>query len=76
MIRQALDDTDQSVRTAAVEGLRGLHFPHAFNPLTRIYRESEEPLVRAVALESVGTAVPLATNPDARRGYPPRILRM
>ncbi len=54
LIRQALDDVDQSVRTAAVEALRGLHFPHAFNPLTRIYRESEEPLVRAVALESVG----------------------
>jgi tetratricopeptide (TPR) repeat protein len=54
LIRQALEDVDQSVRTAAVEALRGLHFPHAFNPLTRIYRESDEPLVRAVALESVG----------------------
>lgn len=54
LIRQALEDPDQSVREAAVEALRGLHFPHAFNPLTRIYRESDEPLVRAVALESVG----------------------
>ena len=54
LIRQALEDPDQSVRTAAVEALRGLHFPHAFNPLTRIYRESDEPGVRTVALESVG----------------------
>jgi hypothetical protein len=54
LIRQALEDSDHSVRTAAVEALRGLHFPHAFNPLTRIYRESENPQVRAVALESVG----------------------
>lgn len=54
LIRQALADADRNVREAAVEALRGLHFPHAFNPLARIYRESEEPVVRAVALESIG----------------------
>ena len=32
----------------------GLHFPHAFNPLARIYRESTDPRVRAAALQSIG----------------------
>jgi len=54
LIRQALGDDDAGVREAAVEALRGLHFPHAFNPLARIYRESQDPRVQAVALESVG----------------------
>jgi HEAT repeat protein len=42
------------VRDAAIEALRGLHFPHAFNPLARIYREADDPRVQAVALESIG----------------------
>lgn len=54
LVRQALADTDETVRAAAVEALRGLHFPHAFNPLVRIYRESDDERVRAVALESIG----------------------
>ena len=32
----------------------GLHFPHAFNPLARIYRETSDPRVRAAALQSIG----------------------
>lgn len=54
LIRQALADGDAGVREAAVEALRGLHFPHAFNPLARIYRESRDPRVQAVSLESIG----------------------
>ncbi len=54
LIRSALVDVNDEVRTAALEALRGLHFPHAFNPLVGIYRESEVPAVRAVALESIG----------------------
>jgi hypothetical protein len=54
MIRKALVDVDLDVRASAVEALRGLHFPHAFNPLSRIYRESEDPQVRSVALRSIG----------------------
>jgi HEAT repeat protein len=42
------------VRDAAIDALRGLHFPHAFNPLARIYREADEPRVKATALESIG----------------------
>ncbi|MCP4444532.1 MAG: hypothetical protein GY811_04200 [Myxococcales bacterium] len=54
MIRKALVDVDSDVRESAIEALRGLHFPHAFNPLSRIYRESEDPQVRSVALSSIG----------------------
>ncbi len=54
MVRKALVDPDLEVRESAIEALRGLHFPHAFNPLSRIYRESEDPGVRAVALRSIG----------------------
>ena len=54
LIRQGLRDGDAGVREAAVEALRGLHFPHAFNPLARIYRESQDLRVQAVAIESIG----------------------
>ena len=54
LIRQALADADPSVREAARGALGNLHFPHAFNSLTRIYRESNDPAVQAVALESIG----------------------
>ena len=42
------------MREAAIEALGGLHFPHAFNPLARIYRESDDARVRAATLESIG----------------------
>lgn len=54
LIGRALEDVDGGVREAAIEALRGLHFPHAFNPLARIYRESNDARVQAVALESIG----------------------
>jgi hypothetical protein len=54
LIRRGLADPDSTVRDAAVDALRGLHFPHAFNPLARIYREADEPRVKATALESIG----------------------
>jgi hypothetical protein len=54
LIGRALGDADAGVREAAIEALRGLHFPHAFNPLARIYRESTDARVQAVALESIG----------------------
>jgi tetratricopeptide (TPR) repeat protein len=54
LIGMALADNDAGVRDAAIEALRGLHFPHAFNPLARIYRESNDARVQAVALESIG----------------------
>ena len=54
IVRKALADADPGVREAALVAIGGLHFPHAFNPLARIYRESNDPRVRAKALESIG----------------------
>jgi hypothetical protein len=54
LIRRGLADPEPSVRDAAIDALRGLHFPHAFNPLARIYREADDPRVKATALESIG----------------------
>ncbi len=54
IVRKALSDPDAQVREAALVAISGLHFPHAFNPLARIYRESTDPRVRASALQSIG----------------------
>lgn len=54
IVRKALVDPDADVRKAALVAIGGLHFPHAFNPLARIYRESNELHVRSAALESIG----------------------
>ena len=54
IVRKALADPDAQVREAALVAISGLHFPHAFNPLARIYRESTDPRVRASALQSIG----------------------
>ncbi|HEX2689169.1 MAG TPA: HEAT repeat domain-containing protein [Kofleriaceae bacterium] len=54
IVRKALIDPDAQVREAALVAIAGLHFPHAFNPLARIYRESNDPRVRGAALSSIG----------------------
>jgi hypothetical protein len=54
IVRKALADGDAQVREAALTAILGLHFPHAFNPLARIYRESNDPRVRGAALQSIG----------------------
>jgi hypothetical protein len=54
IVRKALADPDSQVREAAIVAIEGLHFPHAFNPLARIYRESADLRVRASALKSIG----------------------
>jgi hypothetical protein len=54
LIRRGLADPEPTVRDAAIDALRGLHFPHAFNPLARIYREADDPRVKATGLESIG----------------------
>jgi hypothetical protein len=54
ILRKALADPDADVREAALVALGGLSFPHAFNPLARIYREAIDPHVRAAALQSIG----------------------
>jgi hypothetical protein len=42
------------VREGALEAMTALHFPHAFDPLTRIFREHDEAKVKEVALRSIG----------------------
>jgi len=54
IVRKALADPDAQVREAAITAIGGLHFPHAFNPLARIYRESNDSRVRTAALTSIG----------------------
>src|SRR5262249_25068814 len=54
IVRKALADPDVKVREAAVTAIGGLHFPHAFNPLARIYRETTDARVRGAALASIG----------------------
>ncbi len=54
IVRKALADPEPQVREAALSAIGGLHFPHAFNPLARIYRENTDPRVRSVALTSIG----------------------
>ncbi|HSD86805.1 MAG TPA: HEAT repeat domain-containing protein [Kofleriaceae bacterium] len=54
IVRKALADADAKVREAALVAISGLHFPHAFNPLARIYRENIDPRVRGAALQSIG----------------------
>lgn len=54
IVRKALVDPDAQVREAALVAIGGLTFPHAFNPLARIYREGTDPRVRVAALQSIG----------------------
>jgi hypothetical protein len=59
LVMRGLRDEVKEVREAALEATAALHFPHAFDPLTRIYREHEDPRVRSIALESLGAIASL-----------------
>jgi hypothetical protein len=52
-IRAALDDPDPSVVSAAVASINELRFPHAFDPLARIFRESPRREARHAALSAL-----------------------
>jgi HEAT repeat protein len=56
ILRKALIDADAQVREASLEALGHMKFPHAFNPLSRIYRESTDSRVRIAALQAVGAS--------------------
>jgi hypothetical protein len=53
-IRRGLVDPAPEVRAAAIAAVQALHFGHVFDPLQRIYRESEDADVRRAALHSLG----------------------
>src|SRR5882672_7328929 len=52
-VRAALRDPDPSVAAQAARTLEALFFPHAFDPLTRVIRESADPGVRGAALRAI-----------------------
>ncbi len=52
-LRDALGDGDPVLVNQAARALEELRFPHAFDPLARIYRESQSPLVRASAIRAL-----------------------
>ncbi|MGE0785025.1 MAG: HEAT repeat domain-containing protein [Sandaracinaceae bacterium] len=54
MVIDGLADTDPSVRVEALGAVAALHFGHAFDPLSRIFRETSDPDVRRAALISIG----------------------
>src|SRR5262249_16953326 len=54
LIRKGLSDERPEVRAAALRALGELNFTHAFEPLSRIYREYEDRAVRRAALRSIG----------------------
>jgi hypothetical protein len=52
-LRPALSDPESSVVQEAATALEKLHFTHAFDPLARIYRESQSASVRASAVRAL-----------------------
>lgn len=53
-IRGGLADDAPEVRAAAIAAVQALHFGHVFDPLLRIYRETDDPDIRRAALHSLG----------------------
>lgn len=54
LVQGGLEDENDEVREGALEAVAALHFPAAFDRLSRIFRESEDQKVRRTALESIG----------------------
>lgn len=52
-LRRALLDPELTVRTQAWNAIRQLRFPHAFDPLARIYRESTDLSAQQAALAAL-----------------------
>ncbi len=52
-VRAGLRDTDRGIMEQAAKAVESLYFPHAFDPLARIVRESQEPSVRGSAIRAL-----------------------
>jgi hypothetical protein len=52
-LRDALGDPDTTVVQESARAVEDLRFPHAFDPLARIYRESQSPSIRASAVRAL-----------------------
>jgi hypothetical protein len=53
LVRRGLSDATE-IKEKALEALGTLHFPHAFEPISRIYRENDNPRIRKAAIKSIG----------------------
>jgi HEAT repeat protein len=62
LINKGLRDGSKKVRDGALEAMAQLHFPHAFDPLTRIFREHDEGRVKETALRSLGRIASLESG--------------
>jgi len=54
VINRGVQDPEPAVRRMAQDAIAALHFPHAFDPLSRLHRESADPDIRRAALQSIG----------------------
>jgi HEAT repeat protein len=54
IVRQALADSDATVRREALQSLRALHFRDAFASLAQLFRESADGEARQAALHAIG----------------------
>lgn len=54
LVMKGLADPDKSVQREALAAVSALHFGHAFDPLSRIHRETSDAEVRRAALTSIG----------------------
>ena len=54
LVIQGLADVDPSVRREALAAVSALHFGHALDPLSRIFREARNADVRQASLASIG----------------------
>lgn len=53
-LQRAVNDPSAEVRQAAVDEIRRQRFEHAFDPLSRLYRQSEHQPARLAALHALG----------------------
>ena len=54
VINKGVADREPNVRRMAQDAIAALHFPHAFDPLSRLHRDSVDADVRRAALQSIG----------------------
>jgi len=52
-VRAALTDPDPTVRKRVYQTVEALRFPHAFDPLARIFREADDRNARVAALRAI-----------------------
>ncbi|MBL8604144.1 MAG: hypothetical protein JNK72_19615 [Myxococcales bacterium] len=54
IVFKGVADSESTVRVASMDAIAALHFPHAFDPLSRLHRDSADATIRQAALGSIG----------------------